>query len=397
MLALLVLLSSSSMALDAASIHSPWLLHAERPALLDDLDRQSLLHALRYSLDYVRRLPPERSLPFGDRRISAATLQQTLEALRHIVERALTPQALQAAIAEHFDLVQAAGRDGRGEVLFTGYYEMMLLGSLTPTSEFVYPVYVAPPDLLDIDLGPFDSRYAGERLIARYDQGKVVPYFTRREIDIDGKLRGRNLELVWLRDAIDGFFLHVQGSGKIHLPDGQTLRVQYAASNGHPYRSIGRLLLDEGRLTPEAMSLQSIRHYLRSHPEERLRVLNANPRYVFFHQVEQGPRGNLNIVLVPGRSIATDQRLFPPAGVAFIQTQKPVLNAQGEITGWQPLARLVFNHDTGNAITGPGRVDLFWGSDALAETIAGHMQYPGKLFFLRKRRALTEQPSARPQ
>jgi membrane-bound lytic murein transglycosylase A len=397
MLALLVLLSSSSMALDAASIHSPWLLHAERPALLDDLDRQSLLHALRHSLDYVRRLPPERSLPFGDRRISAATLQQTLEALRHIVERALTPQALQAAIAEHFDLVQAAGRDGRGEVLFTGYYEMMLLGSLTPTSEFVYPVYVAPPDLLDIDLGPFDSRYAGERLIARYDQGKVVPYFTRREIDIDGKLRGRNLELVWLRDAIDGFFLHVQGSGKIHLPDGQTLRVQYAASNGHPYRSIGRLLLDEGRLTPEAMSLQSIRHYLRSHPEERLRVLNANPRYVFFHQVEQGPRGNLNIVLVPGRSIATDQRLFPPAGVAFIQTQKPVLNAQGEITGWQPLARLVFNHDTGNAITGPGRVDLFWGSDALAETIAGHMQHPGKLFFLLKRRALTEQPSARPQ
>jgi membrane-bound lytic murein transglycosylase A len=126
-------------------------------------------------------------------------------------------------------------------------------------------------------------------------------------------------------------------------------------------------------------------------------VLNANPRYVFFHRVEQGPRGNLNVVLVPGRSIATDQQLFPPAGVAFIQTQKPVLNAQGEITGWQPLARFVFNHDAGSAITGPGRVDLFWGSDARAETAAGHMQHSGKLFFLLKRRALAEPPGTRPR
>ncbi|HEY7490377.1 MAG TPA: MltA domain-containing protein [Candidatus Tectomicrobia bacterium] len=397
MLALLVLLGCSSMTLDAANIRSPWLRRAERPTLSDDLDRQSLLQALQHSLDYVQRLSPERSLPFGDRRISAATLQQTLATFQQIVEQARTPQALQAAIVEHFDLVQAAGRDGSGEVLFTGYFETVLPGSLTPTSEFTYPVYIAPPDLLDIDLGAFGSRYAGERLMARYEQGKVVPYFTRREIDTDGRLQGRNLEFVWLRDAIDGFFLHVQGSGKIHLPDGQTLRVQYAASNGHPYRSIGRLLLDEGRLTPEAMSLQSIRYYLRTHPEERTRVLNANPRYVFFHRVEEGPRGNLNVVLVPGRSIATDQQLFPPAGVAFIQTQKPVLNAQGEITGWQPLARFVFNHDAGSAITGPGRVDLFWGSDARAETAAGHMQHSGKLFFLLKRRALAEPPGTRPR
>jgi membrane-bound lytic murein transglycosylase A len=195
-------------------------------------------------------------------------------------------------------------------------------------------------------------------------------------------LRGNGLELVWLRDAVDGFFLHVQGSGQIHLADGQTMRVNYAASNGHPYRSIGRLLLDEGRLTSAELSLQGIRRYLRAHPDDSAHVMQANPRYVFFRQVEQGPKGSLEVILVPGRSIATDAQLFPPGGVAFIQTQQPILSATGDIAGWQPLSRFVFNHDTGNAITGPGRVDLFWGSDAAAEMAAGHMQHPGKLFFL---------------
>jgi membrane-bound lytic murein transglycosylase A len=368
-LVLLVLFGCSGIAPEPSAALSPWRPHAERPALVDDLDRQSLLHALHHSLDYVRRLPPERSFPFGDRRISVATLQHTLETFQQVVSQAATGPALQAALSQHFELVQAAGRDGRGDVLFTGYYEMTLPASLVPTAEFVYPLYTVPPDL---------------------------PSFTRREIDTEGKLRGRQLELAWLQDAIEGFFLHVQGSGKLHLSDGRTFRVQYAASNGHPYRSIGRLLIDEGRIAREAMSLQSIRRYLRDHPEERTRVLNANPRYVFFRRVEQGPHGSLNVPLVPGRSIATDHRLFPPAGVAFIQTQQPVFNGQGEITSWQPLSRFVFNHDTGGAITGPGRVDVFWGSGALAEMAAGHMQHPGRLFFLLPRRASTKRTSAMP-
>jgi membrane-bound lytic murein transglycosylase A len=174
----------------------------------------------------------------------------------------------------------------------------------------------------------------------------------------------------------------VQGSGRVRFADGQSLSVQYAASNGHSYQSIGRLLLDEGRLTRSEVSLQGLRRYFQTYPEERARVLSANPRYIFFRPVEQGPRGSLNVLLVPGRSIATDLRLFPPAGLAFIQTYKPLFNGQGEITTWQPFSRFVFNHDTGSAITGPGRVDLFWGSDAEAELAAGHMQHHGKLFFL---------------
>jgi membrane-bound lytic murein transglycosylase A len=372
-----------------------WLSAAEPLAFTDDLDRDSLRLALQRSVGYLRCLPPARLLPFGDRQVTVSRLLDTLQTFQQALEQAPTPEALGAAVAQHFEAFQASGRDHQGEVLFTGYYEMLLDGSLHPAAEFPYPLYSPPPDMLHIDLGLFRRQYKGERLIARYDHGNVLPYFTRREIDTEGKLRGRGLELAWLRDAVDGFFLHVQGSGQLRLPSGRTIYVTYASSNGHPYRSIGRLLLQEGQLSPESLSLQALRQYLRSHPDERRRVLNANPRYIFFSQVERGPKGSLNFVLVPGRSIATDATLFPPAGLAFIQTQQPIIDAQGTITGWKQLHRFVFNHDKGSAITGPGRVDLFWGSGTRAELAAGHLKHAGKLFFLLKRHPQSTQPEVR--
>jgi membrane-bound lytic murein transglycosylase A len=298
-----------------------------------------------------------------------------------------TAAALYDKLRTQFEFVPSTGQDDREDVLFTGYYEAVLPGSRVPTAEFTYPLYAPPADLLQIDLGAFRSALAGEWVVARYDHGHVLPYFTRHDIDVEGKLQGRHLELVWLRDAVDGFFLHIQGSGQIHLRDGTVMRVNYAASNGHPYRSIGRLLRDEKRLEPAAISLQSVQHYLRTHPTERSRIFSHNPRYVFFRQVDTSPVGSLGFTLVPGRSIATDPRLFPPAALAFIQTHKPVLNAAHEVIAWQPFSRFVFNHDTGSAITGSGRVDLFWGSGPAAEAAAGRLQQPGKLYFLLKRSA----------
>jgi membrane-bound lytic murein transglycosylase A len=283
--------------------------------------------------------------------------------------------------------VQAPGRNGQGSVLFTGYYEAVLRGSPVPTEQYTYPLYSRPDDLLHIDLAHFRPEWSGERLIARYDNGQVLPYFTRHEIDIEGKLRGRRLELVWLPDIVDGFFLHIQGSGRIHLTNGQSMRVNYAASNGHPYRSIGTLLLDEGRLSPNAISMQRLRDYLRTNPEDRYRVMTHNPRYIFFRQVDRGPVGSLGLTLVPGRSVALDPRIFPPAGLAFIRTQQPVLDAKHQVVGWKPMHRFVFNHDTGSAITGPGRLDVFWGSGAAAEAAAGHLKHEGVLVFLLKRSA----------
>lgn len=231
----------------------------------DDLDRDSLRLALQRSLSYVRRLPPERLLPFADRQITAAMQRDTLETFLHILEQATTAQALNAAIHEQFEIVQSAGRKGEGDVLFTSYYEAYLAGSLQPTAEFTYPLYTRPDDLINIDLARFRSDWSGEHLTARIENGEILPYFTRREIDFENKLLGRNLELVWLRDVVDGFFLHIQGSGAIHLPDGQLMRVNYAAFNGHPYRSIGRFLIRQGRLTAEQVNLQSLQHFLRTH------------------------------------------------------------------------------------------------------------------------------------
>lgn len=364
-----------------------WLPRAEPLVLTDDLDRESLQQALQRSLQYARRLQPDRALPFGGRQIAAHTLVQTLEAFQQVLATASTAAALQQALHERFEIVQSPGRDERGEVLFTGYYEIELEGSLVPSAAFPYPVYKRPPDLVDVATTPPTSRPGSERLSVPANQGLKRPYYTRREIDAEGKLQGRGLELLWLRNPVDGFFLHVQGSGQIRLPDGQIWRVQYAASNGHPYYSIGRALLEEGSIPRAAMSLQGLRRYFRDHPQETARVLYRNPRYIFFRPTAQAPQGNLGLMLVPGRSIATDQRFFPPGGLAFVQMQQPVFNAQGELTAWQPATRFVFNHDTGSAITGPGRVDLFWGHGPRAEMAAGHMQHTGRLFFLLKRQS----------
>src|SRR5262249_24002930 len=158
---------------------------------------------------------------------------------------------------ERFEVVQSPGSDERGEVLFTGYYEIEMEGSLTPSAAFPYPLYKRPPDLVDVaSTAPTRRTGGGERLKVRANQGPGGADYTRREIEGEGKLQGRGLELLWLRNPVDGFFLHVQGSGQIRLPDGQVQRVQYAASNGHPYYSIGRMLLEEGGLPREAMSLQ---------------------------------------------------------------------------------------------------------------------------------------------
>lgn len=364
-----------------------WLSPGVLPTFADDLDRESLRLATQRSLDYARRLPPERLLSFGDRQITVRALLQTLELFQQVVLASPTPAALSKALREHFEIVQSPGRDARGEILFTGYYEIILEGSLAASPQFPYPLYTRPPDLAEARQTSAAWRPGTEHLPGA---GRTAPrqdglYYTRREIDGEGRLRGRGLELLWLRNPVDGYFLHVQGSGQIRLPDGQTQRVNYAASNGHSYASIGRVLIDEGRVPREGMSLQSLRRYFRENPQEMTRVLYQNPRYVFFRRVEQGPQGNLGFVLVPGRSVATDQSVFPPAGLAFAQMQQPVFNAQGDITAWQPASRFIFSHDTGSAITGPGRIDLFWGSGAQAEVAAGHMQHTGALFFLLKR------------
>ena len=352
------------------------------PNFTDDLEFEGLEYSILKSMAYLQKVPADRIYQFGPDQYDAAHLLQSLEQFMDFIRTNPSNRDLQKFIRSNYLVYQSAGRDQEGEVLFTGYYEPHLNGRLQPDDEFRFPIYALPEDLIKIDLSDFDEKYAGESIVGRYTGETVVPYYDRREIDEQNALADKAQPLAWIKDPVDVFFLQIQGSGKIFLDTGEVINVHYNGSNGRPYRSIGKLLIDEQKIPQEEMSMQKIRSYLHEHPEEMAPVLNHNPSYVFFKLEPEGPLGYLNVLLTPGRSVALDRRIFPPAALAFIQTKKPVVDSAGQIDSWADCSRFVLNQDTGGAIRGPGRADLFWGSGPYAEIAAGHSAHRGKLFFL---------------
>jgi len=352
------------------------------PDFRDDMDRQSLAKALRKSLEYYAKLPERTTYRMGDKRFTVRDMKESLEAFLQIVESGDSPSAMDSKVRETFDVYKAAGSGPSGQVLFTGYYEPILKGALEKSDRYRYPIYRKPDDSVVVQLGKFREKYRNERLVGRVENGELVPYFSRQEIDGAGLLENRGLEIAWFADPVDIFFLHIQGSGMICLPDEKCFQVSYAQSNGRAYRSIGKLLIDSGKATRENLSMQGIKKYLRDHPEEVEEILNYNESYVFFRRVEEGPVGSIGVALTGGRSIATDQTLFPRGALAFIKSRKPAIGPGGDIRSWVPFSRFVLNQDTGGAITGPGRVDLFWGRGREAEVAAGHLKEEGELYFL---------------
>ncbi len=354
----------------------------EIPDFADDLDYEGLDRALSQSIAFLRAAEPGREFRFGPDRYSAAHVLKSLEEFQGFIRTHPTARSLTAFIREKFRVYQSIGRDAQGEVLFTGYYEPLLKGSLERRPEFSFPVYPRPDDLVTIELGAFSEKFKGETIVGRLAGKRVVPYYERREIEQEGVLYNRVAPIAWVEDPVELFFLHIQGSGRIVLPDGRTLHVGYDGKNGRPYRSIGQLLIEEGRIPREEMSMQRIRAYLRANPSEVARVFSHNPSFVFFRVVPDGPLGALNFKLTPGRSLALDLKIFPPAALAFVETAKPLGDAFGNVTSWTSCRRFVLNQDSGGAITGAGRGDLFWGSGPYAELAAGHLKHPGRLFFL---------------
>lgn len=357
----------------------------ELHTLGDDLDQASLELAVYRSMKYYNRLPETREFRIGDRVCTAGELKESLNEFLKIIRMPGSADDRTKRIKQAFDIYRSVGRRG-GDVLFTGYYEPILVGSFDRTSQYCYPIYRTPDDHVVVDLGKFKEKYRGERIIARIEEGKAVPYYTRKDIDIKGSLEGRGLELLWLSDPVDIFFLQIQGSGVVNLPDGDFVQISYAQCNGHPYRSVGRMLVEQGKMSLEEVSLKGIKRYLREHPEEMLDILSCNESYVFFRIVEEGPVGSLNVPVTPGRSIATDARMFPRGALAFIRVKKPVIDEYGNIVSWVPFSRFVLNQDAGGAIKGPGRVDLFCGRGNNAEIMAGHMREEGDLYFLVKKK-----------
>lgn len=273
--------------------------------------------------------------------------------------------------------------------LITGYYEPLLYGSRVRSARYRYPIYQRPDDLLVVDLGALYPELAGRPVRGRLQGRRVVPYFARAEITAAQSaanpaaaepLRGN--ELLWVEDPVALFFLHVQGSGRVQLPDGSQLRVGYADQNGHPYRSIGAQLVARGELPREEINLFSLRSWLAAHPDEAEDLLNSNPSYVFFALREtpadaslDGPLGALGVPLTAERSAAVDPSFIALGSLLWLDTTLP-----GE--GPRPYRRLLIAQDTGGAIKGAVRADVFFGHGARAEQLAGHMKQPGRLFVL---------------
>jgi peptidoglycan lytic transglycosylase A len=342
----------------------------EPPAIDDDLNRESLVAAIDRNLEAATRI---RSLS-----CSPADLARALGDLR---QAALLPETdLGAYVRAHFEFYRSAGREGG--TLFTGYFEPILDGRGRPEGSFVYPLYRRPDDLIEIRLGDFADEWAGITIYGRVAGGQLAPYYTRREIDGDHALADRGLETAWLDDPVARYFLQVQGSGVLRFEDGTERRVGFAGSNGRPYTSIGRLLVDDGSLPAGQATAPAIAAFLRAHPERRDEILFRNDRYVFFRVVEDGPIGRLGVKLTAGRSIAVDVSLYPLGALAYVETEVPLVDSAGQATGRRPLRRLVLAQDSGAAIAGPGRVDLFFGSGDAAGLEAGSMSSRGELYFV---------------
>lgn len=281
---------------------------------------------------------------------------------------------------QHFEpyrIVRYNGSTREETGLVTGYYEPQLLGSRTPSEQFHAPLYAPPPDLLIVDLASLYPELKGMRLRGRLEGNRVVPYYSRAELESNPAVRGK--EIVWVNDALDAFMLQIQGSGRVMLPTGEVIRLQYADQNGHPYRSIGRWLVDQGLLTAEQATMPGIRAWLAANPSRLQEVLNANPSVVFFREEpladpSQGPKGAQGIPLTAGRSIAVDPAFVPLGTPVFLATTFPASTV--------PLQRLVIAQDTGGAIRGAARADFFWGTGPAAGELAGKMRQQGRMWML---------------
>lgn len=284
--------------------------------------------------------------------------------------------AVRRVLEQQFAPWQAVNPDGSREGLITGYYEPLIKGSRSRSAQYPWPVRGVPEDMLTIDLGELYPDLKKYRLRGRLVGNKVLPYWSRAELEkLGDRLPARNL--LWAADPVELFFLQVQGSGRAELADGSRVRLGYADQNGQPYQSIGRWLVDRGELSMDNASMDGIKAWARANPARLPELLNANPSYVFFKELpagEGGPIGAQGLALQDGRSIAVDPRTIPLGAPVFLATTEPGSE--------RPLQRLVVAQDTGGAIKGVVRADLFWGFGAEAGAQAGRMRQQGRLWAL---------------
>ena len=339
-------------------------------------DQAAALAAFRRSCKRLSESPDDHTTVAGTVVLRGADWTAPCAAAAALI--APTADEARAFFEAWFRPFAARGPDGP-DGLFTGYFEMEIDGARAPRDGFQVPLYRLPEDHVSVDLGTFDKELKGRRIVGRVDGGRLVPYHTRDAIQ-NGALDGRALEMLWLADPVDLYMLHIQGAGRVRLPDGATLRVGFAGHNGHDYASIGRELIRRGALPKGGASWPAIRNWIRRNPDQASRLLAVNPRYIFFRIIdglpaEAGPLGAQGVPLTAGRSLAVDPRHVPLGLPLWLDTVWPAAPER-------PLRRLVVAQDTGGAIKGEVRGDFFWGTGAAALAQAGKMKSRGRYFLL---------------
>jgi membrane-bound lytic murein transglycosylase A len=371
------------------------------PAISDDLDFDSLINGIKADADFLEKSSRGgNEITFGPVKVEK---NKYVSALRFLCNKATDKETFYNAVTDNFDFYEVYGNEDWAKIKATSYYSPILKGSTKATKKYSQPLYFPPKDILVIDVDAFieafpkwkvfkeqvlEQRSSRSLIKARLIDEKngpsrIVPYYTREEIDSDGALKKNKDLVIAYVDPVDAFFLQIQGSGIIEMKDGVRFTVGYANQNGHPYVAIGSSLLD--KIPKDKMSMQNLQSYLRSLPKKEMqKILNRNPSYVFFQKIESKPLSFLGTEVVDGRTVATDNSLFPKGTLAFLEYEKPVFSSPQAVdpVEWKKSSRFILDQDTGGAIRGPGRLDLYAGGGPVAEQFAGVMKNPAKLYYL---------------
>lgn len=332
-------------------------------------DLKTFVPAFKKSCERILRNDPARKLGALE---EAGTYGDWQPACRSFMN--VAPQNLKAFFENRFTPYEVLA-DGQPQGLFTGYYEASLRGSLKQGGPYQTPLYKRPDDLVMVQLGDFREDLKGRRIAGRVENGKLTQYESREEI-VRGQWPHNDEVLVWVDDPIDAFFVQIQGSGVVRFEDGSAMRIGYAGQNGHVYYAIGRELIARGEIEKEDVSLQSIRDWLEANPDQADEIKNTNASYVFFQELEsEGPKGGEGLPLTAGRSLAIDHSLLAYGMPVWTDIEEP-------IPGAGPINRLMVAQDTGGAIRGPVRGDVFWGYGPRAEALAGPMKSQGRYWVL---------------
>ncbi len=351
---------------------------ADLPVLTADGNLKALDQALTTQIAVCKKQNLAETRVIGTRTVSRQKwCVDSGRAMLKLVRTSKTPAELFAKAKSKFEWYQSVGKDGHGLMQFTGYNSPTLNGSLGKNGAFQYPIYRKPADLVQVTV---NGKKVWKRKLA---DGSLVPYFTRKEIDLGGALANQGLEAVWVDDWFSVTILQVEGAGFVMVKDAngttKKLHLNYAGQNGYPLTSPRKVLQAQG-VDPEYLTIPGMRRYFKQHPQELEGVLMQNESYVFFDVGNEPPMGVDGIALTAWHSLAADLSIFPVGALTLIATEKPIPDPVHDVGGWAPFSRVALVQDTGGSITGPGRIDVYWGEDAYAELASGTMNQGGSIF-----------------